>query len=206
MSLCLLLLMLFQGDAQPQLLQEEGRLRMALSRDVLEASELQRRLHSGLTTSLEFVTQVRVGDNTESYFSLLEIRYEIWEEELIVRRIEADERGRSATFKTMEELEAWMEDEPMVVGFHPENAEGSVRVQCRILPFSQSEGLETREWFSKVLSVPSAGQRGQKDRSRKRNLREGESSSGIFDVLMTTSIQRRSVRTYKWKWRLGKGS
>ena len=207
MNLYLLLLLVFaQSGAKPPLTRDDrGFLTLAVPREVLDAADFRKRLYSGLTTSIELVTEVKSAGVTNRSFCLLEIRYEIWEETLIVRKYEANRTITAKSFGSLDELVTWLARTPLLVAPLGDGAKAqsiSVKVQCRIIPFSQAEELQTKEWFSNVLSVPDAGQRGQQDRERERGLTEDQTVSGIFDVLMTTSIQRRSVRTFKWKWRL----
>ena len=208
MNMALLMLLLFASSGEKPALErgQEDYLTLALPNQVLAASDFRKRLYSGLTTSIELITEVKSDGVTNKSFSLLEIRYEIWEEVLLVRKYEANKTITSMQFGSLDELAAWLSEEPIIVApVSQTSGDLAVRVQCRIIPFSQAEELQTKEWFSNVLAVPDAGNRGQQDRERSRSISEDQSVSGIFEVLMTTSIQRRSVRTFKWKWRLPSG-
>ena len=171
--------------------------------DLLESSDFKRRLFSGLTSSIELITEVNAGGGNRLHYSLIEIRYEVWEEQLLIRIIEGSGSPNTLSFKSLDNFKQWLVKNPIVVANLLQEERGKplkVKLSCRIIPFSRSEQLQTKDWFAKLIKVPDAARRGQSNRSRQRNV-EG-SNNNVFQLLMSSGIDRSSVLTWQWKWAL----
>ncbi|MEW6368012.1 MAG: hypothetical protein AB1714_25580 [Acidobacteriota bacterium] len=182
---------------------DDGYLVLYFPAGPLQEKDIQRRLLSGLTATIELTTKVKVagrGDTLES-LCLLDIRHEVWEEMLLVRRLDATGAESSHSFKSFEQLSQWLSTDPIRVALVKEfPAPMNVKIACRIIPFSKGEEGDTRDWFSKLLNVPDPARLGRGDRNRQPSIGGEPSSNSIFSSLMSTGIERQSVRDYSWEW------
>ena len=205
MSSLLMFLLVFAGDKPHFQHTPQGAITLGLPQQVLADPDLKRRLFSGLTATIELQTQTRVGGRQQLSYALVEIRYLVWEEQLLVRKFEPGGSITRASLGDLPGLKAWLGKNPVIIARIATDGPRatSLRVTCRIIPFSKAEARQTQSWFANLLKVPEAGSRGQADRDRKRKPSRGDDQgNGIFGVLMTTSIDHGSVVTYKWKWQL----
>ena len=204
MNVFLLLLMIWRPLEKPALIMEDQRfITLHVPPGVLADDDFKRRLFSGLTTSIELETELR-GVSKESAVSLIEIRYDVWEELLLVRKFEPGGTVSRVSLANLDELRQWFDRVPLrIYALSAEhlNRVLTVKVTCRVIPFSKAEQHQTQAWFANLAEVPDAAQRGQISRTRNRESTSTENGgNGIFRVLMTTSIERQSVVTYKWRW------
>ena len=166
---------------------------------------MQRRLLSGLTATIELETKVEADGVPKAVESIsaLEIRYEVWEEVLLVRCLDCTGTFASHSFKSFDQMKQWLSSEPIKVAsireIEPDKAL-HIKVKCHIIPYSKAEEGEARDWFSKLLNVPEPGSTSQADRDRKRRIGGQPSANSLFSTLMSSGIGRQSVRSYEWEW------
>lgn len=206
MRVCLLWLLLVPGlfGQEPPLVNDaDGWWRVALPLDLLEDASVRKKLYSGLTTTFEL--ESRFSQAEKPHYAVLQVRYEIWEEVFVISRVDADGQIGRFRFVDLAQTAAWLAENPLRIAPTPDNTgppAGRLTCRVRLIPFSQSEGRLAEDWFAKVLRVPDAVTTGQSDASRERALDESSDGGGIFEVLMSKSIRRKSIRSVRWQWRL----
>jgi hypothetical protein len=181
----------------------DGVLVMASAPDVLSNAEVKPRLTSGLTTSFVFeIAATDAGGRKLRGGGLVEIRYELWDEVFLVTATGADGRQRRDSLPSLDRLVAWWRGLKLPVlapGARP-LAAGSwhLVLALSVLPFSRAEQSETQSWLSRSVADERAAA-----------ARAGETPSpaaaataplsGVLDLLVSTSIKRRSVVDFEWR-------
>jgi hypothetical protein len=162
---------------------------------VLSGPEVKPRLTTGLTTSFTF--QVSVRDATGRVAkggARIDVRYELWDEVFLVRSAGVDGRRIEATLPSFERLLTWWRElEVPVAGIRAADrrAPWSVKVAARVIPFSQSEQRDAQRWLSDSVKQRGTVELGSDGTSAER-------STGVLDLLVGTSIQRRALVGYDW--------
>ncbi len=208
MRACLLWLLLVPGlfgQEPPLVADPAGWWRVALPLDLLEDASVRKKLYSGLTTTFEL--ESRYSQTDDAHYAVLQVRYEIWEEVFVISRVDADGQVGRFRFADLAQTAAWLTEDPLRIAPTPQSTGrtgpgGRLTCRVRLIPFSQSEGRLAEDWFAKVLRVPDAVTTGQSDASRERALDDSSDGGGIFEVLMSKSIRRKSIRSVRWQWRL----
>jgi hypothetical protein len=186
----------------------ERMLVMATIPDVLSKAEVKPRLNSGLTTSFVFdVTATDGGGRTLKGGGLVEIRYELWDEVYLVAVAGADGRQRRDSLPSLDRLLAWWRGLKLPVlnaGDRLAAGKWHLDVDLSVIPFSRAEQSETQSWLSRSLTEERAGP-----------TPPGETAppaaaaavpvSGVLDMLVSTSIKRRSVVSFEWRSELQVG-
>lgn len=180
----------------------DGVLVMASVPDVLSNAEVKPRLTSGLTTSFVFeVAATDAGGRKLKGGGLVEIRYELWDEVFLVTATGADGRQRRDSLPSLDRLVGWWRGLKLpVLAPGVRLAAGSCRLvlALSVLPFSRAEQSETQSWLSRSVADERAAA-----------ARAGETPSpaaaataplsGVLDLLVPTSIKRRSVVDFEWR-------
>jgi len=201
MSLLFGLLLLFADKPRLQA-QDPGDLVLKIPAALLSDPSLERRLFSGLTTSLELDVQLKSATGSSRFQSLLTIRYQVWEEKVLVYMLEPGNQVSHQSFDKIEAFFSWLEEVGIKVAeAGSESYPLTVKATCRVVPYSAAEAAKTRDWFSQVLRVPRAGEQGLGAAETV----SGEGGNGVFQVLMSQGIGRETHATYRWKWVLEKG-
>jgi hypothetical protein len=177
-----------------------GLLVVSVLPEVLSRPEVRPHLTTGLTTSFVLeVTATRQGAPKRRGLARIDVRWEPWDEVFFTVVI-ADGRARRETVGSFERLTAWWRELELVVarGLGAGNDAGRWRVEVElgVVPFSQSEERDAQRWFAGALQDADAEQPSSAAAPRL------EGSSGLDDVvdlLMATSIQRRSIVRYAWQ-------
>lgn len=166
------LLFLFAAAARAEVL-------ASLPLRVIQAPGVQKRLAGGLTTI--FLVVARDGGRIAGA-SRIEVRYDLWDEVYLVKKIDFDRKIEQQRIASRDALERWWRAAPLRLGTVPAGAD----VELTVLPFSSAEQDDAREWLSKSGGVtsPSAG-RG--------------ASNTLVDALIGTTIYARPILTYRWK-------
>lgn len=198
---------LWRPVAKPALaVSAPGVVKMVLPDTVWEDEDLRRRLFSGLTTTIEIETELPHRDvQARTAYALIEIRYDVWEEQLLVRTFEPGGALSQATLKDVPALRAWLRAHPLRLYLLDEqhfHQTVPVKVQCRIIPFSKLEQDQTRSWFANLGEAQNSGDVTASRGRRGSGPETDRGGNDFFRVLMTTSIERRSVVTYRWRWSL----
>jgi hypothetical protein len=175
----------------------EGRLFLTELPEILGDDEVREHLGTGLTTT--FVLRVTARDRTGERITggaRVEARYELWDEVYHLTALGVDGRLHRHTATSFEELEAWWRELRLAVLEPP--AAGLVgapppRLTLEVVPFSQAELDDTERWFTD--SLDRAGRSSAEEVAQSAEDRP-DRLGRLFNLLMATSIQRRSVRSY----------
>ena len=160
--------------------------------EVLSRPEVRPHLTTGLTTGLLITFEARSGGGRPLRGAArVDVRWEPWDEVFHLTVVDGSGRVRRETIGSFEHLATWWNELQVVVAPRaPAAALTTPRVELSVVPFSQSEQRDAQRWFSSALAPetaddPQAG--------------PGESRlNGVVDLLIATSIQRRSVVRYRW--------
>jgi hypothetical protein len=145
---------------------------------LLEEPDVRRQLGSGLTTT--FLLFARQRANRAVSAARLEIRYDLWDEVWIVRRIELDRRGEPQRIASRDALEKWWRTPLRLLA--TDAARIALQVELSVLPFSAAEEEDARQWMSKAGGVGTPG----------------VASAGLVDALIGTTISARPITSYRW--------
>lgn len=202
------LLILGADFEKPNLTIVDSELQFHLPEPLLADTEVERRLLSGLTTSIIIETEARAANGSEfSESVIMEIRYDLWEETLTTALV--SKQGQAAQMRYSggipELIEALRAKPLKVLTLHqPPPGQMTVRSRLRVIPYSQSEEDAAVTWLGDVLTAPVQSQ-GQQDRGRRRTTGDSQSGSEIFQVLMSTGLKREAVVDVRWRWRINVG-
>jgi hypothetical protein len=147
---------------------------------VIQTPEVQKRLAGGLTTI--FLVVARNTGGKPAGASRIEVRYDLWDEVYLVKKIDFDGRIERQRIASRDALERWWRATPLRLGPMPSGAD----VDLTVLPFSSAEQDDARDWLSKSGGV------GTPNASR-------GASSTLVDALIGTTISARPILIYRWK-------
>ena len=187
---CLLLSSWFAGDLDHPgfALQEGRRLMISLPEPHLTEPRVNKMLYSGLTTSFAFALRARSeGGGVLVGGARVDVRYEPWDEVFYVTLVVAD-RKENTTLASFRELVVWFTDYHIPIadmrGFAPQV--WRLDLLLKVLPFSESEQADTQKWFAETLS----------------NESNKNDPNTVLDVLLATSIKRKSLISDSWSLEL----
>jgi len=143
---------------------------------ILSSEVVKKQLASGLTTT--FLATASGGSVKGA--ARIEIRYDLWDEVWIVRRIEFDRHSDQQRLADRAALEKWWA-KPVRM-FAAGSGHPTVNIEMAVLPFSADEEEDTRRWIAKSGGVGGTGAGG-----------------GFVDVLIGTTISARPLITYRWR-------
>lgn len=181
----LLAVPLFAARLVPAVAREQGRVRVALPRELLADPDVRRGLSSGLTTG--FVLDASLGD--AKGHGRIEIRYELWDEVYLVRAISFDGKEEKATLPSLTALEQWWAVPHVAV---VAGGGGVLELKLEVLPFSASEEADAKKWLAQSArsSAPPAGAAQQQ---------QTVSSPSLLDAVIGTSVRRKPLLRYVWR-------
>ena len=169
----------------------DGALSVGALPEVLSRPEVRRHLTTGLTTGLLVRFEARGGDGRAVRGAArVDVRWEPWDEVFHVSVVDGGGRVRRDTLASFERLAAWWSAVDVVVTPRAPATLATASVELSVVPFSRSEQRDAQRWFSSAPAPETAddAQAGP-----------GESRlNGVVDLLIATSIQRRSVVRYRW--------
>lgn len=155
-----------------------GVLAATLPLSVLQEKSVKKQLGSGLTTT--FLVIARQREPVRVSGARIEVRYDLWDEVWLVRRVEFDGRSERQRFTTAEALEKWWR---MPVRLLSSNADRvALTIDLNVLPFSAAEEEDARQWITKSGGVGTAS----------------GGSGGIVDALIGTTISAKPITSYRW--------
>jgi hypothetical protein len=157
--------------------QPGGIVAASLPASILSESSVRKQLGSGLTTTFLLVVRDRNADRVSG--ARIEVRYDLWDEVWIVRRVEFDRRVDAERVDTFEALERWWRAPVRVLA--TDAARLPLQIDLTVLPFSAAESNDAREWISKSAGVGTAS-----------------GGSGFVDVLIGTTIAAKPITSYRW--------
>lgn len=163
---------------------------------ILAGAEVRKQLGTGLTTSFVFEVKANGTAGKVRGTARVDVRYDLWDEIYIVTRFDATGRVGRTTLPSFERLAEWWREARLVV-LRP-SASSSLRnaeVRLGVIPFSQSEQLETQRWFSQALSNEKSGSAGAVSDAVED---QPESFSQVINLLMATSIGRSPLLEIQW--------
>ena len=150
----------------------------ALPPTLLAAKDVDRHLRSGLTTT--FVLIARQRDAGRRGAARIEIRFDLWDEVWVVRRIEFDGKQDRQRIASREALEKWWSAPTRVFAATADRV--SLNVTLNMLPFSAAEGEDAWEWISKSGGAA-----------------ETEGGSPLVAALIGTTLSAKPIRTWRWQ-------
>lgn len=165
---------------------------------ILAEEEVRKQLGTGLTTSFVFEADARSpSGHRVKGAARVDVRYDLWDEVYRVTRIDGSGRAEKASFPAFERLAEWWRTARLVLIRAPADAGlQRLEVRLRIIPFSQSEQLDTQRWFSQALSAEKSGSAGAVSDAVED---QPESFGQVINLLMATSIGRPALLEYAWK-------
>jgi hypothetical protein len=164
-------------------LNDRAEIVMSFPSTVLRKKEVRQQLQSGLTTA--FVAAVtRQGKRIGA--ARIEVRYELWEEKMLVQRIEYDGRREKIALDSYDRLVEWWEKSAVRVARSGGSGAGDLQVRLDVLPFSAREADDAQRWLSDALGSG-------------READGAKSASALLDLIVGTSVQRRPILQYRWK-------
>jgi len=160
--------------------------------EVLSLPEVRPHLNTGLTTSFIVVVKAAAEPGRKVRGAArIDVRWEPWDEVFLTTAVGADGRVRRDTHRSFAALAGWWQSLELPVALALPLGSWQVRVELSVIPFSQSEQRDAQRWFS---SAP-----GDDAASEPATTSPGESRlNGVVDLLIATSIQRRSIVRYAW--------
>jgi len=175
----LLIAAAIQAQPRPTWSAQHGRIVAAsLPATVLAEKDVDKQLRSGLTATFLLVAQQRDADRKGA--ARVEIRFDLWDEVWIVRRIEFDGKVDRQRITTRELLEKWW-SAPLRV-FAAVTDRVTLNVTLTVLPFSAAEGEDARQWISKSGGVA-----------------QTEGGSPLVAALIGTTLSAKPIRSYRWQ-------
>lgn len=144
---------------------------IALPTSVLKDREVHTRLQSGLTAT--FLVEAKQRDANRRGAARIEIRYDLWDEVWLARRIELDGKEERQRIATREALDKWWSSPIRIFTAAADRV--ALNVTLSVLPFSRAEGEDAREWMS---------------------VREG--GSPLINAMIGTTVSAKPIRTYRW--------
>jgi hypothetical protein len=158
--------------------QPNGVVAATLPAAVLTDSDVQKRLTSGLTTTFLIAARDRAANAVSG--ARLEVRYDLWDEVWLVRRIEFDRKPERQRIASMADLEKWWRTPLRLLSTDASRI--SLQLDLTVLPFSAAESDDARQWISKSGGVGTASGGG----------------GGVVDALIGTTINAKPITSYRW--------
>ncbi|MDQ3281395.1 MAG: hypothetical protein M3Q69_08285 [Acidobacteriota bacterium] len=173
---------LARAQARPTFaVQPNGVVAASLPASILADADVRRHLGSGLTTT--FLVTARNRATNAISGARLEVRYDLWDEVWLVRRVEFDRKSEQQRLTSRDALEKWWRTPLRILS--TSDASVSLQMDVAVLPFSAAEREDARQWISKSGGVGAAGGGG-----------------GIVDALIGTTIDAKPITSYRWMMEL----
>jgi len=167
------------GQERPTfVIQPRGVVAALLPASILNDADVQKRLSSGLTTT--FLVAARNRMTTAVTGARLEVRYDLWDEVWLVRKIEFDRKSEQQRIATRDALEKWWRTPVRIFASNAERV--PLQIDLDVLPFSAAEREDARQWMSKSGGV----------------VTPGGGSGSVIDALIGTTIDAKPITTYRW--------
>jgi hypothetical protein len=201
---CLLVCLFLSGaaalavDRPPRLALDHGALVVSGLPDILSRPEVRPHLSSGLTTT--FVIQVSAADRRGKKLNggaTIAVRYEPWDEVFLVVSSGVAGGARKDSLPSLDGLAAWWREQRLAVLTPTGLAAGGswqVKVAVHVVPFSESERENTQRWFSQSVGGSQRSNADDASAAAKKSAGTGM----VLDLLVATSIRRRSLVSYDW--------
>lgn len=180
-ALLLLLLAATSLGAQPRpsfTIQPGGVVAAVLPPSLLQEANIRQQLGSGLTTTFLLTARQRGGDAVTG--ARIEIRYDLWDEVWICRKVEFDRKAEQQRLTSREALEKWWRTPLRLLATGGDRV--TLQLDLTVLPFSAAEEDDARQWIAKSGGVATGGGAG----------------SGLVDALIGTTIAARPLMSRRW--------
>lgn len=165
---------------QPRLalaVQPGGVVAASFPASVLSDRDVRRRIDSGLTATFVISARNRAANDLSG--ARIEIRYDLWDEVWLVRRIEFDRRSERQRIASFEALEAWWRTPVRLLATDAPHV--SLQIELTVLPFSAAESDDARQWIAKSGAVGTA-----------------TGGTTFIDALIGTTISAKPIASYRW--------
>lgn len=172
----LLLAVALSARAQPRpvFTRQGGAVAASLPASVLQDKNVRKQLGSGLTTTF-LITARHSGLVTGAR---IEVRYDLWDEVWLVKRVEFDGKTERQRIATSEALEKWWRAPVRVFTTSADRV--TLQVDLNVLPFSAAEEDDARAWITKSGGVGTG------------------SGGGLVDALIGTTISAKPITSFRW--------
>ena len=184
---------------QPQLKRADD-LRLIIPQSLLQEEKVNRKLYSGLTLSLVFRYELNKKGNGRQGVTLVEVRYEPWDEVFYLRVIVEGQQVQSLVKKDFEALAAWFREPgiPLAVDSSAVSAQANgFRLEVTIHPFSAMEQERARRWVAVSQRGPTT--------TKAILANPGQATSAVISsqptlagFLLAGSIKRSAMLSYSW--------
>jgi hypothetical protein len=164
-------------EPPPTATMSDSAVRVVFPEHILRRAGVRKQLASALTTT--FLVTARTRDIAEAK-SRIEVRFDLWDEVYLVRRIELGRVVEQRKLASMNELLQWWQTPMHVLDVRAPRA--TLDLRLTILPFSTAEEGDAREWLSKSGGVGT----------------EQSPADGVVGAMIGTTIQARPIATYRW--------
>ena len=166
-----------EAQQRPVFTRNAGVVAAAMPPAVLQETSVKQQLGSGLTTT--FLVAVRQRDSGRVTAARLEVRYDLWDEVWLVKRVEFDGRTERQRIASAEALETWWHTPVRL--FEADADRVPLQVELSVLPFSAAEEDDARAWISKSGGVGT-----------------GSGGGGLVDALIGTTISAKPITSFRW--------
>jgi hypothetical protein len=172
-----LLLLAFSARAQrPSFSVQNGVIAATMPSSILQNASVKKQLGSGLTTT--FLVVAREGKRISG--ARVEIRYDLWDEVWLVKRVEFDGKTDRQRIASNDALEKWWRTPLRLLSTTADRV--LLQVDLNVLPFSAAEEEDARQWISKSGGVGTAA----------------GGAGGIVDALIGTTISAKPITSFRW--------
>jgi hypothetical protein len=165
-----------RAQQRPAFTRSAGVVAAALPADVLQQASVKKQLGSGLTTT--FLVAARQRDKGTITGARLEVRYDLWDEVWLVKRVEFDGKIDRQRIASTEALEKWWRTPVRLFASDADRV--LLQVELSVLPFSAAEEDDARAWITKAGGVGTSG------------------GGGLVDALIGTTISAKPITSYRW--------
>ena len=167
------------GAEAPRLIAAGDAVRIGIPQSILEESAVERRLRSGLTTTLRIAVRGRSGREPRGG-ARIGIRWDLWDERWIVQVFEFDGKRHRTILPPEKTLGSWIEQRTWRVAPRA-SAPPEWTVELEVLPFSSSEEEDARDWASRGSAMAPKGEV------------DDSSDFRVLDLILGTSIRARPL-------------
>ena len=174
----------------------DGFVAVSFPSEVLRHADVRRQLTSGLTTS--FVVVATSGSARVRSGARIEVRYDLWDEQFLVMKLDQDLRPTQQTFASFDALEKWWRGAAVrLVRVPPNTSPLRMELELTVLPFSSAEEHQTREWLSRSATVGRPA--GTVPNRQPQSTDAPATSSALIDAIIGTTIHARPLLTFRWR-------
>jgi hypothetical protein len=166
-----------QQPPRPSFTTQNGVVAAALPASVLQHAAVRKQLGSGLTTTFLLVARLREPKSVTG--ARIEVRYDLWDEVWIVKRIEFDGHTDRQRLTSSEALERWWRAPVRILASNADRV--SLQLDLNVLPFSAAEEQDAREWITKSGGGAAVGGGG-----------------ALVDALIGTTLSAKPITSYRW--------